>query len=86
MLTNGAPFVDILTWNSLLNNIWLIIFAIAVSMPIVPKIKHFFFEWGNNKVYAVGKIGATVVCCALLVISSILLVDNTNNPFLYFRF
>ncbi len=86
MLTNGNAFGDILIWNSLLNNIWLIIFAIAVSMPIVPKLKHFFFEWGNNTVYAVGKVGATVICCALLIISSILLVDNTNNPFLYFRF
>lgn len=86
MLTNGAPFADILTWNSLLSNLWLVIFAIVVSMPVIPKIKHFFFEWGNNTVYGVGKVGATVICCALLLISSILLVDNTNNPFLYFRF
>ena len=86
MISNGNPFYDILTWNSFLNNIWLILFAIVVSMPVLPKIKHFFFEWGNNRVYAFGKIAGTLICCALLVISSILLVDNTNNPFLYFRF
>ena len=86
MLSNGNAFSDILTWNSLLNNLFLIIFAIIVSMPVLPKIKHFFNEWSNNTVYAFGKISATVICCALLIISSILLVDNTNNPFLYFRF
>lgn len=86
MYTNGNEFVDIVTRDSLLNNLFLIIFAIIVSMPVLPKIKHFFFEWGNNKVYAFGKICGTVICCALLIISSILLVDNTNNPFLYFRF
>ena len=86
MITNGNAFGDIITWNSLLNNIFLIIFAIIVSMPVIPKIKYFFNEWGNNIVYTVGKIGGTAICCWLLVMSSILLVDNTNNPFLYFRF
>lgn len=86
MLTNGNAFADIITWNSFLNNLFLIIFAIAVSMPLLPKVKYFFNEWGNNVVYTVGKIGGTAICCWLLVMSSILLVDNTNNPFLYFRF
>lgn len=86
MLTNGNSFSDILTWNSFLNNVLLIAFAIIVSMPVLPKVKYFFNNWGNNTIYAVGKIGGTVVCAALLIIVSILLVDSTNNPFLYFRF
>jgi len=86
MITNGNAFGDLMTWNSLLNNIFLIAFAIIVSMPVLDKIKYFFFKWGNNTVYAVGKIGATLICCSLLIICSILMVDNTNNPFLYFRF
>ena len=86
MLTNGNPFSDILTWNSLLNNLFLIIFAVIVSMPVLQKVKYFFNEWGNNTVYLVGNLAGTVICCALLILSSILLVDNTNNPFLYFRF
>ena len=86
MLTNGNAFTDLMTRNSLLNNLFLIIFAIVASMPLLPKIKYFFFEWGNNTVYAVGKVAGTVACCALLIICSILMVDNTNNPFLYFRF
>ncbi len=86
MLTNGNSFFDIITWNSFLNNIYLIIFATIVSMPILPKIKYFFFTWGNNTVYTTGKVLGAVGCAYLLVMSSILLVDATNNPFLYFRF
>ncbi len=86
MITNGNSFSDIITWNSFVNNVVLIIAAIVASMPILPKIKNFFFSWGNNTVYAVGKISETVICGILLVLSSILLVDSTNNPFLYFRF
>ena len=86
MLFKGNAFADIATWNSLLNNLFLIIFAVTVSMPVLKKVKYFFNEWGNNTVYTVGKGLGTLVCCYLLVMSSILLVDNTNNPFLYFRF
>ncbi len=86
MITDGNAFADVLTRDSLLNNLYLIIFAIIVSMPVLQKVKYFFYKWGNNTVYAVGQIGGVLICCALLVISSILLVDNTNNPFLYFRF
>ena len=86
MILNGNSFWDIMTWNSFLNNVFLIIFAIAVSMPVLQKVKYFFNTWGNNTIYATGKMIGTVGCCVLLIISSILLVDNTNNPFLYFRF
>ena len=48
MITNGNAFGDLMTWNSLLNNIFLIAFAIIVSMPVLDKIKYFFFKWGNN--------------------------------------
>lgn len=86
MLTNGNSFADIITWNSFLANIFLIIFAVIISMPVLPKIKYFFFEWANNTVYTTGKMLGTVGCAFLLIMSSILLVDSTNNPFLYFRF
>ena len=86
MLTNGNEFWDIVTWNSFLNNLFLIIFAIIVSMPVLQKVKYFFNNWGNNTVYFVGNMASTVICCGLLLLSGILLVDNTNNPFLYFRF
>ena len=65
---------------------FLILTAILVSVPVLPKLKYFFFEWGNNTVYTTGKMLATAGCLFLLIMSSILLVDSTNNPFLYFRF
>lgn len=86
MLTNGNQFGDIVTWNSFLNNLYLIAFAVIASLPIMPKVKYFFNDWANNTVYAIGKMTGTFICCALLIICSILMVDNTNNPFLYFRF
>lgn len=86
MITKGIPFWDILTYNAFINNIILIAVAILACFPVVPQLKKFFFSWGNNNVYAVGKIASTVAAVFVLVISSILLVDATNNPFLYFRF
>ncbi len=86
MITNGNSFADQLTWMSFVNNCFLIIFALIACMPVLPIIKRFFFENRNNTVYALGRIGSTVCCGALLVICSILLVDSTNNPFLYWRF
>lgn len=86
MLFHGNAFADTVTWSTFVKNIFLIIAAIIVSMPVLQYIKKFFFEWGNNVVYTTGKVLASVGCAYLLVMSSILLVDSTNNPFLYFRF
>ena len=86
MLTRHIPFFDLMTWSSFLNNLFLIAAAIVCSMPLLPKIKPFFLENRNHTLYAVGRYGALVLCAAMLIISSILLVDATNNPFLYFRF
>ena len=86
MIAHGGAFADPVTWSACLKNIFLVLTAILVSMPILPKIKYFFFEWGNNTVYTTGKMLATAGCLYLLIMSSILLVDSTNNPFLYFRF
>lgn len=81
-----APFADPLTWSSFLNNIFLLIAAIACSLPLLPKLRTFVLENRNHKIYAIGRYAGAVGCAVLLVILSILLVDSTNNPFLYFRF
>lgn len=44
MIANGAPFTDPMTFSSLRNNIFLILFAILVSLPVLPKIKSYFLE------------------------------------------
>ena len=81
-----VPFADQLTWGSFQNNLFLILVAIACSLPLLPKIKEFFLSNNNDTIYTVGRVCALFGCLALLIISSILLVDATNNPFLYFRF
>lgn len=86
MITNGNAFFDQLTWTSFTNNCFLFIGAVIFSLPILPVVKKFFLESDNPAIYAVGKVGSTVCCAGLLIILSILLVDATNNPFLYFRF
>ena len=86
MLATSAPYTDPMTFSSLRNNIFLILFAILVSLPVLPKIKSYFLESKNDTVYTIGRVGAVAVCMVLLAIVSVLLVDTTNNVFLYFRF
>ena len=86
MLTDGAPFFDPITWASLLNNIFLVLTALVVSMPVLPKIKSLFFDSQSDGLYALGRVGSAVACLGLLAVVSILLVDSTNNVFLYWRF
>ena len=81
---NGNAFTDISVQTSFVNNIFLILFGIAVSMPIIPKVKILLQKTsaGEN---AVGVL--TIISnIAILLICTILLVENTNNPFLYWIF
>lgn len=84
MITNGNALFDTLTWTSFVNNIFLFIGAVICCLPVLPKIKEFFAC--TNKRFAIGRMISTACCIGLLFVSSIFLVDSTNNPFLYFRF
>lgn len=86
LVSGQIGFADLKGWSLLVRNIFLIIAAIACSLPLLPKLKKTVLESRSDTVYTVGRIGAVVGCIALLIVSAILLVDNTNNPFLYFRF
>ncbi|HHZ05560.1 MAG TPA: MBOAT family protein [Clostridiales bacterium] len=84
MITNGSAMFDTITWTSFLNNFFLFAASVMCCLPVLPKLKDFFNS--TNKRFATGQILSTVSCCGLLVICTILLVNATNNPFLYFRF
>ena len=86
MLTDKVPFFDVLTWSSFVNNLFLIVCAVVCSLPVLPKLKTLFLEAKDRRVYLFGRYAAVISCALLLAFLSILLVDNTNNPFLYFRF
>lgn len=81
---NGNSFCDAYTANIFMGNIFLFIAAIFFAMPVIPKIREKAFRKpGSAYIFQ----SAGVICNALILIaSSLLLLNNTNNPFLYFRF
>jgi alginate O-acetyltransferase complex protein AlgI len=78
--------VDELTKTTLLNNIFIIGIAIIFCAPIVPKIKAFFEKRRTAGMQSFYTAAQAICACAVLLLSSVLLVGSTNNPFLYFRF
>lgn len=81
---NGNAFADISVTTSFMNNIFLILFAVFVSAPVIP--------WLRRKVQKLSggetAIAASTIVCniAVLLVCAVLLVENTNNPFLYWQF
>ena len=81
---NGNAFSDTIVQTSFINNILLISVAILFCFPVISKIQKVFEKSQEGRIF-VGtfQIASNVV---LLMVSSIMLVNATNNPFLYFRF
>ena len=81
---NGNGLTDTYSSLAFSNNFYLIIAALICSFPIAGLIKK-----ASEKSSAVN-VAATFmripVNLALILVSSVMLVDATNNPFLYFRF
>ncbi len=81
---NGNVLIDEVTKLSVQNNLFLLLAAVICCFPLYDGVKKL-----REKTLAGAYAGAAfqVVCnVVLLIMSSILLVDATNNPFLYFRF
>lgn len=81
---NGNALTDTVALTSAVNNCFLLAAAIVACFPIGALIKKAFDK--TSATVAVGQISKVVYCLGLLVVSSLLLVDATSNPFLYFRF
>ena len=81
---NSNPLADHLTKTVFTSNIYILAIAVLFSMPVVPKLKEILMKQKGSAVLAQS---AGVICnLGILALSSIMLVNNTNNPFLYFRF
>ena len=81
---NGNAFADRIFTTSLANNVFLVILAVVFSTPILKTLKKWCEkEYNRELVFRIGKI---VFSVGLLLVCTALLVDATNNPFLYFRF
>ena len=80
---------DIVAQDSLTGNLYLLIAALICSVPIGQLIKNRYDRslriktGGETAAFTVGKILSSFI---MLAASTLLLISNTNNPFLYFRF
>jgi alginate O-acetyltransferase complex protein AlgI len=81
---NGNVFADDFIEISFMNNLFLIIIAVIMCLPIKTLIG--YIENDSRKSYAVVNSVRVVFNLVFFAVSSIMLVDATNNPFLYFRF
>lgn len=80
----GNGLIDDVTKLSVLSNCWLLLAAVACCFPLYEGVQKLRRRYAG--IIGLTDVAQTVCNFALLAVSSILLVDATNNPFLYFRF
>lgn len=83
-MTTAAP--DPMLGTVILNHIFFLAAAIIGCMPIFPKISNMLTRKGKAYAPAAVSIAQLAGCCILLVLSTIMLVGSSYNPFLYFRY
>lgn len=81
---NGNALTDTVSLTSAANNCFLLAAAIIACFPLGVLVNKLMDK--TNKTVAAGQVLKVCYCLGLLVVSSLLLVDATSNPFLYFRF
>ncbi len=81
---NHNALTDTITTTSMVNNCFLLAAALIACFPVGAFINKKFDKTKGS--IAVGQVLKMVYCLGLLIICSLLLVDATSNPFLYFRF
>ena len=80
----GNGFINSIDKMSFVNNMFLIILAVICTFPIINIFKKLSEK--NYTANVVISFSTTWVCAFLLLLCSLLLVNSTNQPFLYFRF
>lgn len=88
-LRNLTPFNpngwgDVMVEVSLFNNLFLIIAAVICTFPLIGLAEKLSQRSLATK--TVVSVSGTVICAALLLLSSVLLVDATTKAFLYWNF
>lgn len=81
---NGTGFSDMLLWTSIRSNCFLLIAAVLCCFPFISLPK----KWMKKSpgLHLVFSVSGTIIVAAIVIVSSILLVDATNMPFLYTKF
>lgn len=81
---NGNNFIDLGTQMSFMNNLFLIIAAIVFSAPVIPKLREKIQQTSaGENVIGLATIISNIV---ILLTATLLLVNSTNAPFLYWHF
>ncbi|WP_028517394.1 MBOAT family O-acyltransferase [Ruminococcus flavefaciens] len=77
-------FIAVQDKISLMNNMYLVIVAVICCFPIISSIKKVSDKHFVTK--ATVTSAAAIASALILIVTSVMLVDATTNPFLYFRF
>lgn len=85
---NSAPLYDEIALSSIKSNCFIIIAAIILCCPVCHVIKEKINGLADKTAvgFAAAKIGENAVLFGILIVSSLLLVNQSYNPFLYFRY
>ncbi|MFR3811773.1 MAG: MBOAT family O-acyltransferase [Ruminococcus callidus] len=81
---NGTGWLDTMLVTSVQNNLFLLMAALLCCFPLLELPKKIMAK--NPAANVALSVTGTVLAAGLLVISSILMVDATNTPFLYTKF
>ncbi len=81
---NGNALTNIAVQTTFMNNIFLFAAAVLFCFPVIPTLK----KWIVTKANGAAISGTAQIVCnvVLLAVCSIMLVNNTNNPFAYWNF
>ena len=82
---NGNAFTDTVVQTSFTNNLFLVAAGILFCCPVVPKLKELIEKKQANGCAVTGTL-RIISNVTMLTVCSIMLVNATNNPFLYWRF
>lgn len=84
---SGQPFISDATTTTLTKYLYVILFALITSMPVLPAIKNIIKKC-NSRVKGIAQLASCLASVVMLIMVYAVLVDSfaTNNVFIYFRF
>ncbi len=84
----GVPLIDELSKADMLNNLFLIIFAVIFSFPVFRIIREKIQTMQEKSETAIVVFSSLRTVCLILILaaSTVMLISTKSNPFLYFNF